>query len=113
MMSFGNCHCLRETAGLGAVVAVDDQRGTHRPGLAGLDGQHAGVDLADARDILVSQELFQRTLRKIVRRVIAPLADDHGLGLDAGRLEVVGVDAVVADERIGEKQRLALVGRIG
>src|SRR5262249_38603413 len=68
-----------------------------------LDAQHAvlgevGVEAAAAAE---------------VAGVPRQLADDEALDLRPARLAVLGVDAVVADERVSHRDDLALVGGVG
>ena len=65
------------------------------------------------RTSLLAQVVVEGALRAEVAGHARQLADDEALDLRPARLAVVGVDAVVADQRIGHGDDLALVGRIG
>ena len=52
-------------------------------------------------------------VRAEVARHAGEFADDEAVDLQAARLPVLGVDAVVADERVGHRDDLAGVGRVG
>ncbi len=51
--------------------------------------------------------------RSVVAGQAAQLADDEGADPGAGTLGVLGVDAVVADHRIGHRHDLAMIGGVG
>jgi hypothetical protein len=72
----------------------------------------AGVDAGERRDAAVGEPGQPAALG--VGRVLAvdPLAHDHGPRVHPVGLHVVGGDAVVADQRIGEDDDLAGVARV-
>ena len=76
-------------------------------------GQGARVDTGKAADTLRGQVLVQGHVALPVRRNAAGLVDDEAPHLDALRLHVLGVDAVVTGQRVGEDEDLAGVGGIG
>ena len=62
------------------------------------------VDVVDRDDALLLQPLRPRGTRR---------PHDDGLGLDTAGLHPRRIDAVVADERVGEAEHLGHVARIG
>ena len=85
----------------------------HRPPLAKVTGQAAGVDAGDPRDGVADEELFEGSRGPPAARAVDQVADDDPPAPGPGRLVVVGVHAVVADVGIGEGDDLPGVGRIG
>ncbi len=78
-----------------------------------MPGQSAGVDLGQADDAVIEQELLQRLLGAPVAELRAELADDKPFHLDVRGLNVLLVDAAVADVGIGHGHDLAFVGWVG
>src|SRR5690606_30488400 len=79
-------------------------------------GEAARVDPLDARNALrleVVGDGGDAAVGTVVGRVGAYAPDDQSRGLDARRLHVFQVDAVVADLGIGQGDQLAGVGGIG
>jgi hypothetical protein len=58
------------------------------------------------------QKIRQRCGGSIVRVVWLILFYEKGGGVDPGRLHVLGVNAVITDQRVGHGDDLAVVGRI-
>ena len=61
----------------------------------------------------VLQKAVQRLLRAPVARRVGEFLDDEAGDLHPARLEIVGRDAVVADERVRQRDQLPGVGGIG
>ncbi len=90
----------RDATALGAALAEDT-------------GELAGVDAGDCDRFALDQELRQRMARAPARIQERQVADDESRGMDRIRLQVLGRDAGVADVRIGERDDLAGIGRVG
>lgn len=75
-------------------------------------GDGPGVDPLDAGDAVFCQERAKRTTGAPVRRHFAGFPDDDSGYLHPIGLEVVVIDAVVPDQRVGEGDDLARVARI-
>ena len=76
-------------------------------------GQGAGVDLADADDPGLDEIAVQLARGAPGGRRQRHLAHDEARDLRARRLDVLAVDAVVPDVRVGHRDDLARVGGIG
>ena len=79
------------------------QGATHRPLGADVPDERAGVDVLERHDVLRRQPL---------RELGPDSAGDDALGPDARRLHPGLVDAVVADQRVAERQNLRGVARV-
>ena len=75
--------------------------------------QGAGVDPLDADDAVLLQISVETHPAAPVAREVAGLLDHESGEMGPGRFDVLEVDAVVADQRIGHGDDLAGVGRIG
>jgi hypothetical protein len=75
--------------------------------------QGSGVDTLDADDVVLSKVGVKGAVRAEVARCARELADDEALDLGPARFGVLGIDAVVADERVGHGNDLSLVRRVG
>ena len=76
-------------------------------------GKRAGVNALNARDAVLFQILRQRTLGAPIAHHRGEFADGEAGDLGLPGLDVLFVDAVIADERIGHGDDLGFVGRIG
>ena len=87
------------------------------PGMAPVSrrmpGEAAGVDPGDARHAVPAQHGVEAGLGPMVAVAPGERADDDAATERAARFEVGGVDAVVADVRVGEGDDLAGVGGVG
>jgi hypothetical protein len=80
---------------------------------AELLGQGAGVDPGDGRDAALAEPLVERLRRGRVGRLFAELRDDVAGDVRPVRFETRGIDAVIADQRIGLAEDLAVVRGVG
>ncbi len=87
-------------AGLGALLAQEA-------------GQLAGIDAGDRDDVLGLQVVGQRLGGAEVRCQQRQVADDQACGVDFGRFDVFGVDAVVADVRVRQGDDLTRIAGVG
>ena len=71
------------------------------------------VDAGDAADPEAAQQTVERTLTPVVALAASHLTHDHTTTERTGRLEVGGIDAVVADVRVGESDDLTRVAGVG
>ena len=85
----------------------------HHAVLPDAAGDGAGIHPADAGDTLGVQELVQRHFAIAVAGPVAMLPHNEARHLDALRLEIVLVDAVVPHQGIGQGDQLPGVGRVG
>ena len=92
---------------------ADGDHAHHDAAVAQPPRDGAGIDAADAGHPLVGEEGVERGGAQGVARRRGVLADDEAGDLDAGRLEVTLVDAVVADQGIGWHDDLAGEGGVG
>ena len=108
----------------GLVRALCDQRGVvevgrredarHRPADAQPADQGARVDPLDADDAVLGQVVVERSAASGSCSACGSARGRRSPRPAAGRdSRVLGVDAVVADERVGHRDDLALVGRVG
>ena len=102
----------RDRAGRSSCVGRAERAGDGA-GVADQPGQAAGVDAGDARDAVAHEHRVEVGLGAPVARPPRQLAHDDAAAEQPGRLEVGGVDAVVADVRVGERDDLAGVARVG
>ena len=74
----------------------------------------ARVSIAlDPDHAVLGEVVVERPARPVVAGDPAQLADDEGPDPGAGALGVLGVDAVVADHRVGHRHDLAVIRRVG
>ena len=92
---------------------VGAERAGHRTVVAQVAGEAAGVDARDRRDPVPGEERVERLGGPPVAVAAGEVADDHALTERRRRLVVVGVGAVVADVRVGERDDLSGVARVG
>jgi hypothetical protein len=76
-------------------------------------GELAGVDVGDGDSVLTLKISRQRQLRAEVAGNKRQILDDEAAGKHFASFHVLRVDAVVADVRIGERDDLVAVTRIG
>jgi len=107
---------------IGIVLLADGDAGQRGTLLAEVCHNLAGVDARDGRDTLTSTPLGQRLNSSPVAVLQRIVLDNNARRLDVGRLEVSEQamlvaggrgDAVVANQRLGEDEDLAAVGRVG
>src|SRR5262249_50302158 len=89
------------------------QDAVHGAAYAQPTDQGAGVDALDADNAMLGEIGIERLVRAKVAWNARQLANDEPFDLRGARLAILGVDAVVADERIGHRHDLSLVRRIG
>ena len=92
---------------------IRDNDAFHRAGIADFPRDSARVDIVEARHALCSQEVRKALFIMPVRAVRGELADDEAMHEGLARLHEDVSDAVVADERIRQRQNLAAVRRVG
>ena len=85
----------------------------HRPGIADQPGEATGVDAGETGDAVAYEHRLEVALGAAVARPAGQLAHDDAAAERPVGLEVGGVDAVVADVRVGEGDDLPGVRRIG
>ena len=102
---------LGDEAGVVEVGRRDDP--LHRPPLAREADQGAGVDPLDAQHVVLGQVGVERAAGAVVADQAAQLADDEPADPGASALGVLGVDPVVADQRVGHRHDLAVIGGVG
>ncbi len=93
--------------------STGEHAGLHRPPLAQVPDQRAGVDPRHADDPLRLERVVQRPARPPARRRPRRVAHDVAGHLDAARLVVLVVPAGVADLRRGRDDDLAVVAGVG
>ena len=76
-------------------------------------GDFAGVDVADADDVVRAQIVAERAVGAPGAVSIGGVAHDEAGGLQRGGFDIQRVDAGVADVRVGEGDDLSGVGRVG
>ena len=84
-----------------------------RPAHAQLPRQRPRVDALDAGNAVLLQVLGQRRFRPPVAHDRRQLADDEARHVRLPGFDILPVHAVVADERVGHRDDLPLVGRVG
>lgn len=94
-------------------VGADEDAGALGALLAQDARELAGVDAGNGDDALLGKVLGQRLRGTEVRHAGRTVADHQAGGVDAVRLDVLGVDAGVADVRIGQRDDLATIAGIG
>ena len=77
-----------------------------------LTGQRAGVEFAEAGDLVGDEVVFQGGLCGEVAADLGDLADDQAATVDLLALDVVTVGAVVADLGVGHGDHLSGVGGV-
>ena len=97
----------------GVGVELGGDRAVHNAALPQGAGQAAGVDALNADDAVLFQEGIQRFLTAEVGRGLARLAHNVAPGPNLRALDILTVHAVVADERIGLGDDLAVVAGVG
>ena len=88
-------------------------KSVHRAAHAEFFGQRPRVNALDARNAVLLQIFRQRKIRAPVADDRREFADDKSGHVRPPRFHVHRVDAVIADERIGHRDNLAFVGRVG
>jgi len=76
-------------------------------------GELAGIDTRDRDDALRLQIVGERLLGAEIRGKYRQITDDQAGGMDFGGFDILGIHADIADMRIGERDDLARVARIG
>ena len=94
------------------VVDAGGDDGLHGAVVADVAHQLAGVDALDGDDVVLAQEAGQVLGGAEVARALAHVAHDKAAAEQTARLHVLGVDAVVADLRVGHGDDLARVRRV-
>ena len=85
----------------------------HRADGAEFDRERAGVDAGQTRHFLLGEECFERSLALGAGRLSAEFGADQRRGERAARLIEFAIDAVIADERIRQRDDLSAIRRIG
>ena len=85
----------------------------HRAAHAEFFGQRPRVNALNSRNAVFLQIFRERKIRAPVADDRREFADDEAGDVRPPRFHVHGVDAVIADERIGHRDDLAFVGRVG
>ena len=89
------------------------EKAVQRAAHAELLGERACINALDAGNTVLLKVVAERPIRAPVADDRRQLADDEARGVRPPRLDVLRVHAVVADERVGHRHDLALVGRVG
>ena len=76
-------------------------------------GKCAGIDVLDAKHTVFGKIIGQRLRGAPIGRSGAELADDKTTDVRACRLAVERIDAVIPDLRIGHRDDLATIRRVG
>ena len=97
----------------GVEVVGRPERSGHCAGRADHAGEPTGVDAADAGDAVGLQHRVQVTLGAAVGVTAGQVADHDAAAEQPPRLEVDRVDPVVADVRVGERDDLPGIARVG
>jgi hypothetical protein len=98
---------------LGVGTGLRGDEALERPAHAELLGQGARVDALDAGDAVLFEVLAERAIRAPVADDGREFPDDEPGDVRAPRFDIQVVDAVIADERVGHRHDLPLVGGIG
>ena len=104
---------LRALHGLGFGNVFGGNETVQRAAHAQFFCQRARVNALDARNAVFLQIFRQRKIRAPVADDRRKFADDKAGHVRPPRFHVQRIDAVIADERIGHRDDLALVGRVG
>ena len=97
----------------GIVRVLGREHTGHRPADAQPPHQGAGVDAFHAQDLVLTQIGVEVAQGPEVARDPRELADNETFNLWPARFRVFGIGPVVADERIGHRDQLSPVRRIG
>ena len=81
--------------------------------VAEVPGEATGVDPGDARHVVFDEQVVERALGAPVARATGEIAHHHTGTERSPALVVGGVHAVVADVRVGERDHLPGVRRVG
>ncbi len=104
-------------AGLGdeaRIVQIDRrQHALHRPARSQPTHERPGVDRFDGHDARAAQIVGEALFRAKITLHAAVLADHKASQLRPPAFHVLGVDAVIADLRVGHRDDLTTVTRIG
>ncbi len=84
-----------------------------RPAFADDSRELSRIDAGDRDRFTLDQELLERMARAPARMQERQVADDEARGVDGIGLEVLGRDAGIADVRVGQRDDLAGIGRVG
>ena len=107
----------RTGVGLGhqaGIVEIDrGKNALHRAANANAAHQGPRVDALHADDSIAGKILVQLAIGAEIARPAALLANDEPGQVRLVAFDVLGVDAVVADLRIGHRDNLATIARIG
>jgi hypothetical protein len=106
-------HVRRALDELRVVQQFGGQHTVHGAFNAELADQRAGVDPLDAHDVVLPQVLVEAHVGPVVRVDRRQLLHDESRDVRAAAFDVLAVDAVVADQRVGHRDDLPLVGRVG
>ncbi len=90
-----------------------EEDAAHRPAVAEVEGERAGVDPHEPGDAVPAQLLVEAALAARVADLRGELAHHHRPRPHPRGLGVLVAAAVVADERMGHHHHLAGVGRVG
>jgi len=71
------------------------------------------VDAGDAGDLAVRQPVFEFAGGPVVARDVRQFAHDEAAHEHVARFKVALVDAVVPDQRVGHRDDLPGIGRVG
>jgi len=81
--------------------------------LAQYAGQLAGIDAGDGDDVFGFKIIRQGLRRAKAGSKNRQIPDNQTGGLDPARFHIFGIDAGIADMRIGQRDDLAAIARIG
>ena len=104
---------LRLRRGEELVVRGRPERTGNRPVIADQAGQAAGVDAGDPGDALLVEHRAEVGLCPVIAVTPSQVAHDDAATERPDRLEIGGVDPVVADVRVRERDDLPGVARVG
>ena len=93
--------------------SIGREHALHRPVDAKPADQRPGVDAFEADDVRACEIVVQIAVGAEVAHAAAVLADDEAGQMRLVAFDVLGVDAVVADLRVGHRDDLAAIARIG
>ena len=93
--------------------ALGVDHAVHHALAAQLAGQTAGVDTRQADDLLLLEVFVQRQAAAPVGGMLRDLAHDKARDPALAGLVILKIDAVVADQRVGHGDDLAVVGGVG
>ena len=75
--------------------------------------QGTRIDPFQSNDSRFAQIIVERTLRPVIARFATQLADNESGKRDSGAFDVFEIDAVIADQRVGHRDDLPAIRRIG